>query len=214
MRRVRDIEEARRRKRSLRADRRGRRALGARVPAPDRDRRRRLGRPRRGDALRRARPCGLYRWMVLSRELDERMVQLQRQGRIGFYIGAIGEEATVLGTAAAHAPAGLDLPVLPRARRAPSARHAARDLRLRPPRQRRRPDAGPPDALPRGLGARPLRLHQLAHRHAGPAGGRRRLGRPHPRRRHGGAHLLRRRRHERQRLPHRPQLRRRPQDRR
>ena len=39
--------------------------------------------------------------MVLSRELDERMVQLQRQGRIAFYIGAIGEEATVLGTVAA-----------------------------------------------------------------------------------------------------------------
>jgi len=43
----------------------------------------------------------LYRWMVLSRALDERMVTLQRQGRIGFYIGAIGEEATVLGTVAA-----------------------------------------------------------------------------------------------------------------
>jgi 2-oxoisovalerate dehydrogenase E1 component alpha subunit len=42
----------------------------------------------------------LHRWMVLSRELDERMVQLQRQGRIAFYIGAIGEEATVLGTVA------------------------------------------------------------------------------------------------------------------
>jgi pyruvate dehydrogenase E1 component alpha subunit len=46
----------------------------------------------------------MYRWMVLSRELDERMVQLQRQGRIGFYIGAIGEEATVLGTVSALAP--------------------------------------------------------------------------------------------------------------
>ena len=40
-----------------------------------------------------------WRWMVLSRELDERMVTLQRQGRIGFYIGAVGEEATVVGTA-------------------------------------------------------------------------------------------------------------------
>jgi 2-oxoisovalerate dehydrogenase E1 component alpha subunit len=46
------------------------------------------------DALR------LYRWMVLNRSLDERMVTLQRQGRIGFYIGSIGEEATVFGTAA------------------------------------------------------------------------------------------------------------------
>ncbi|MBI5066722.1 MAG: thiamine pyrophosphate-dependent dehydrogenase E1 component subunit alpha [Deltaproteobacteria bacterium] len=46
----------------------------------------------------------LYRWMVLSRQLDERMVAMQRQGRIGFYIGAIGEEATVLGTAAGMQP--------------------------------------------------------------------------------------------------------------
>jgi 2-oxoisovalerate dehydrogenase E1 component alpha subunit len=43
----------------------------------------------------------LYRWMVLNRALDERMITLQRQGRIGFYIGSIGEEATVIGTAAA-----------------------------------------------------------------------------------------------------------------
>ncbi len=42
----------------------------------------------------------LYRWMVLNRSLDERMVTMQRQGRIGFYIGSIGEEATVFGTAA------------------------------------------------------------------------------------------------------------------
>ena len=41
--------------------------------------------------------------MVLNRSLDERMITLQRQGRIGFYIGSIGEEATVLGTAAAMA---------------------------------------------------------------------------------------------------------------
>src|SRR5512143_890055 len=46
----------------------------------------------------------LYRHMVLSRQLDERMVALQRQGRIGFYIGGIGEEATVVGTAAALEP--------------------------------------------------------------------------------------------------------------
>ncbi len=42
----------------------------------------------------------LYRLMVLNRALDERMVTLQRQGRIGFYIGSVGEEATVLGSAA------------------------------------------------------------------------------------------------------------------
>jgi len=42
----------------------------------------------------------LYRWMLLSRTVDERMVTLQRQGRIGFYIGAVGEEAAVVGSAA------------------------------------------------------------------------------------------------------------------
>ncbi len=47
---------------------------------------------------------GLYRWMLLGRSLDERMITLQRQGRIGFYIGAIGEEATVFGTVAALEP--------------------------------------------------------------------------------------------------------------
>ncbi len=46
----------------------------------------------------------LYRWMVLNRSLDERMITLQRQGRIGFYIGSIGEEATVFGTAAGVEP--------------------------------------------------------------------------------------------------------------
>jgi pyruvate dehydrogenase E1 component alpha subunit len=39
--------------------------------------------------------------MVLNRALDERMVTLQRQGRIGFYIGSIGEEAAVFGAVAA-----------------------------------------------------------------------------------------------------------------
>ena len=46
----------------------------------------------------------LYRWMVLNRKLDERMVAMQRQGRINFYIGSIGEEATVFGTAKAMKP--------------------------------------------------------------------------------------------------------------
>jgi 2-oxoisovalerate dehydrogenase E1 component alpha subunit len=59
----------------------------------------------RGDpsaiALSDAEVLRLYRWMVLERTLDERMISLQRQGRIGFYIGSIGEEATVFGSAAA-----------------------------------------------------------------------------------------------------------------
>ena len=46
----------------------------------------------------------LYRHMVLVRMLDERMVLLQRQGRIGFHIGSYGEEAAILGSAAALRP--------------------------------------------------------------------------------------------------------------
>ena len=46
----------------------------------------------------------LYRWMVLNRHLDERMIAMQRQGRINFYIGSIGEEAAVFGSARAMEP--------------------------------------------------------------------------------------------------------------
>ena len=43
----------------------------------------------------------LYRLMVLNRRVDERMITLQRQGRIGFYVASIGEEAAIVGSAAA-----------------------------------------------------------------------------------------------------------------
>ncbi len=46
----------------------------------------------------------LYRTMVRTRIIDERAVTLQRQGRIGFHIGSLGEEATVIGTAFALRP--------------------------------------------------------------------------------------------------------------
>jgi 2-oxoisovalerate dehydrogenase E1 component alpha subunit len=46
----------------------------------------------------------LYEQMVLVRTLDERLVTLQRQGRIGFHIGSLGEEAAILGSAAAMRP--------------------------------------------------------------------------------------------------------------
>jgi 2-oxoisovalerate dehydrogenase E1 component alpha subunit len=46
----------------------------------------------------------LYRHMVFVRVLDERLVTLQRQGRIGFHIGSYGEEAAVIGSAAAIRP--------------------------------------------------------------------------------------------------------------
>jgi pyruvate dehydrogenase E1 component alpha subunit len=43
----------------------------------------------------------MYRHLVLVRALDERLVVLQRQGRIGFHIGSLGEEAAIVGSAAA-----------------------------------------------------------------------------------------------------------------
>ena len=46
----------------------------------------------------------MYRHLVLVRTLDERLVVLQRQGRIGFHIGSLGEEAAIVGSAAAVRP--------------------------------------------------------------------------------------------------------------
>jgi 2-oxoisovalerate dehydrogenase E1 component alpha subunit len=43
----------------------------------------------------------IYEHLVLVRILDERLVTLQRQGRIGFHIGSLGEEAAIVGSAAA-----------------------------------------------------------------------------------------------------------------
>jgi 2-oxoisovalerate dehydrogenase E1 component alpha subunit len=46
----------------------------------------------------------IYGAMVRVRLLDERLVGLQRQGRIGFHIGSQGEEAAIVGSAAALRP--------------------------------------------------------------------------------------------------------------
>ncbi len=46
----------------------------------------------------------LYRSMVRTRVIDTQLVRLQRQGRIGFHIGSLGEEACILGSAAAMRP--------------------------------------------------------------------------------------------------------------
>ncbi len=46
----------------------------------------------------------IYAMMVENRLVDERMITLQRQGRIGFYIGSVGEEAAILGAALALRP--------------------------------------------------------------------------------------------------------------
>jgi 2-oxoisovalerate dehydrogenase E1 component alpha subunit len=46
----------------------------------------------------------VYRAMVRTRVLDDRLTALQRQGRIGFHIGSLGEEAAILGSAWALRP--------------------------------------------------------------------------------------------------------------
>ncbi|MDR7400332.1 MAG: pyruvate dehydrogenase (acetyl-transferring) E1 component subunit alpha [Armatimonadota bacterium] len=46
----------------------------------------------------------LYRWMVLGRVLDLQAVALQRQGWLGAYAPFAGQEAAVVGTAAALSP--------------------------------------------------------------------------------------------------------------
>ena len=43
----------------------------------------------------------IYRTMVLTRTLDTKMTSLQRQGRIGFYLSSLGEEAISVGTSMA-----------------------------------------------------------------------------------------------------------------
>lgn len=46
----------------------------------------------------------LYRTMALTRAFDQRMITLQRQGRLGFYLGSYGEEAATVGSAYALRP--------------------------------------------------------------------------------------------------------------
>jgi pyruvate dehydrogenase E1 component alpha subunit len=46
----------------------------------------------------------LYRWMLFGRHLDERGVQLQRQGRVGVWAPARGQEAAQAGLALALGP--------------------------------------------------------------------------------------------------------------
>src|SRR3989441_2241151 len=57
------------------------------------------------DLLKRA-----YRHLVLVRALDNRMLSLQRQGRIGFYVPSTGEEACQVGSAMALEKRDWDFP--------------------------------------------------------------------------------------------------------
>ena len=89
----------------------------------------------------------LYRGMLQVRLVDDRMMKLQRQGRLGFYMSSIGEEATHFGGAYALRDERLDLPVAI-ASRASASGAATRIKRLRQPavRQRRGSGQGPADA--------------------------------------------------------------------
>jgi pyruvate dehydrogenase E1 component alpha subunit len=53
----------------------------------------------------------LYRTVLLARRFDERMLRLQRQGRIGTYLAARGHEAAVLGSVYALRPDDWLVPV-------------------------------------------------------------------------------------------------------
>ena len=46
----------------------------------------------------------LYTHMVQTRRIDERFIALQRQGRIAFHVGSLGEEAAIIGSAFAMRP--------------------------------------------------------------------------------------------------------------
>ena len=46
----------------------------------------------------------LYRFMVLTRELNDRCMILQRQGRIGFFAPCLAQEAAQIGSAYALQP--------------------------------------------------------------------------------------------------------------
>jgi pyruvate dehydrogenase E1 component alpha subunit/2-oxoisovalerate dehydrogenase E1 component alpha subunit len=54
----------------------------------------------------------MYRHMLRMRAMDQRMLSLQRQGRVGFYGTATGQEAAVTGSAYALAPTDWIFPAL------------------------------------------------------------------------------------------------------
>ncbi|HXI57034.1 MAG TPA: thiamine pyrophosphate-dependent dehydrogenase E1 component subunit alpha [Polyangia bacterium] len=61
-------------------------------------------------ALQPAQLIKIYQGMLRIRLIDERLVNLQRQGRIGFYAEARGQEASIIGAVAAMAPEDFVVP--------------------------------------------------------------------------------------------------------
>lgn len=57
--------------------------------------------PRLDPGLSIDRIVALYKAMVRTRVVDDRLERLQRQGRIAFHVGSLGEEAAIIGSAAA-----------------------------------------------------------------------------------------------------------------
>ncbi|MFT5431758.1 MAG: pyruvate dehydrogenase E1 component alpha subunit [Myxococcota bacterium] len=64
------------------------------------------------DGLEKADLLTMFETMLMVRTIDERMVTLQRQGRISFYGAATGQEAAVIGSGYALSPDDWVLPAL------------------------------------------------------------------------------------------------------
>ncbi len=60
--------------------------------------------PRLDPGLSIDRVVAMYKAMVRTRAIDDRLERLQRQGRIPFHVGSLGEEASIIGAAAALRP--------------------------------------------------------------------------------------------------------------
>ena len=65
-----------------------------------------LGKPTRGldPGLNQDRQWDLFRWMLTLRTIDTKMLIVQRQGRVGFHGPTTGQEAAIIGSAAALEP--------------------------------------------------------------------------------------------------------------
>ncbi len=74
----------------------------------------------------------LYEQMVLARQLDDRLVLLQREGRIASHASAAGEEAAIVGAAAALRDEDWVFLASREIRRGSLARNAARGVRPPP----------------------------------------------------------------------------------